>query len=1120
MKSPRFCEACGRQLPEHALEGLCPRCLLDLGAAEWGIGGAGQRLKAERQSPDGEVQSPKSKVQPPNSLEAKPAADDQDQTSEAGGQRPLVSDQKAEGGAQGAGASNVNPVGSPRRDDRVAGRADGGFGETALPVRGQRFGNYVLLEKLGEGGMGAVYKARQTNLDRVVAVKLLLFGQFSRSDVVQRFRTEATAAASLQHPNIVAIHDVGEYEGQLYYSMDFIAGRTLAEMVRDQPLSARRAATCLKTIAEAVQYAHQCGILHRDLKPSNILIDESDQPRITDFGLAKRLCQTTDHGPRTRDLTLTGQVLGSPNFMSPEQAEGARAIGPASDIYSLGALLYHLLTRQPPFQADSLTTLLRQVIETEPVAPRLLNPSIPRDLETICLKCLEKEPPRRYSTAQELAEDLGRFLDDKPIQARPVSAAGKTWKWCRRNPVRAGLIAALVGALALGAAGVLWQWRRAELARQDAVEKLWQSYLAQAQASRWSARAGRRFAGLEALRQAASIRPTLELRNEAIACLALPDARVHRTLSLGGHTRIAGFAFDPAFERYACGHGDASIRVCRVSDDSELLKLPAEDSIEVNGHIFSPGGNYLAQRLLGKEKVTFRLWNTSRGHLVLSVAFPVRNMAFTPGEDQIALVEPGGRIHLHSLPAGTEVGLLTVSPEVNHVTFDPGGKRLAVSRNQSPSVVILDLKSKAMCAALTNAGGVGLMAWSPDGRLLACPSTDQRLYLWDVASGERKALEGHSGVVTAAVFNRAGDMLASCSWDGMTWFWDPNLGQPLVSLPGGWIANGFDPSDRRLGFGVGAAEFGIWEVEPARECRRLGRTAAICSGEFTPDGCVLATASSDGIRLWQVKANRLLTHLTVNATHAAIWHPNGRDLIGSGWSGIELWPIEFDNQASEVRAAPVRKLTDLCRGPAALASDGRFLAVAGAADADVLVIDLNQPNQPRRLLGHPLANSVSISPNGKWFATGTWHGTGVKVWSTETWQPVRELPVKGSARCIFSPDGRWLLTGAPEEYCLWEVSTWQPLLRLPRDRAGDMHGGMAISADARMAAVLLGRNSEVKLISIPDGGELASLDTGEPLCFSRDGGQLATTTADHRGLLVWDLRLIRDQLRNLKLDWD
>jgi serine/threonine protein kinase len=291
----------------------------------------------------------------------------------------------------------------------------------------RRFGDYELLEEIAHGGMGIVYKARQVSLDRIVALKLLLFGQYASQEFVHRFRIEAAAAASLQHPNIVAIHEVGVHQDQHYFAMDFVDGPDLAKLLRDQPLAPACAARYLKTIAEAIHFAHQSRVLHRDLKPSNILIDSADQPRVTDFGLAKRLTPGSsvamDHSP----LTVTGQMLGSPNFAPPEQVSAQRGqIGPASDVYSLGAILYHALTGRPPFLGQSLSDTLRLVLETEAVAPRLLNPAIPADLETICLKCLEKEPAKRYPTAQALADELSRFLKDEPILARPVNRAEKS----------------------------------------------------------------------------------------------------------------------------------------------------------------------------------------------------------------------------------------------------------------------------------------------------------------------------------------------------------------------------------------------------------------------------------------------------------------------------------------------------------------------------------------------------------------------------------------------------------------------------------------------------------------------------------------------------------------------
>jgi eukaryotic-like serine/threonine-protein kinase len=265
------------------------------------------------------------------------------------------------------------------------------------------FGDYELLEEIARGGMGVVWKARQTSLKRDVALKMIRAGALASSDEVERFLREAEAAANLQHPNIAAIHEVGEHEGQHYFSMDYVQGRDLGAIVKEGPLAPQVAARYVKIIAEAIQFAHQRGILHRDLKPQNVLIDEADQPRITDFGLAKFLQDDSR-------LTQSGTVMGSPSYMPPEQAVGRQGdIGPASDVYSLGALLYELLTGRPPFRGATALATLQDVMESEPAAPRRLKADIPLDLETICLKCLEKAPSARYPTARALAEELAVF---------------------------------------------------------------------------------------------------------------------------------------------------------------------------------------------------------------------------------------------------------------------------------------------------------------------------------------------------------------------------------------------------------------------------------------------------------------------------------------------------------------------------------------------------------------------------------------------------------------------------------------------------------------------------------------------------------------------------------------
>lgn len=306
------------------------------------------------------------------------------------------------------------------------------------------FGDYELLEEIARGGMGVVYKARQINLKRVVALKMILAGQLAGEEDVKRFYTEAEAAANLDHPGIVPIFEIGEHQGQHYFSMAYIEGESLADRVANGPLPPREAAEIVKKICEAMAYAHERGVIHRDLKPANILIDQTGQPKVTDFGLAKRT-------EADSNLTGTGQILGTPSYMAPEQASGkVEDVGPLADVYALGAILYCLLTGRPPFQAANPMDTLLQVLGKEPVAPRKLNERIHVDLETICLRCITKEQGKRYRDSNELADEIGRFLNGEPIHARPISPGERAFRWCRRHPARFGLIAATVALLVAG----------------------------------------------------------------------------------------------------------------------------------------------------------------------------------------------------------------------------------------------------------------------------------------------------------------------------------------------------------------------------------------------------------------------------------------------------------------------------------------------------------------------------------------------------------------------------------------------------------------------------------------------------------------------------------------------
>jgi serine/threonine-protein kinase len=330
--------------------------------------------------------------------------------------------------------------------------------DTALP----RIPGYEVEAVLGRGGMGVVYKARHVRLNRPVALKMLVAGACAGPHERERFAREAEAVAGLRHANIVQVYDVGDHEGRPYFTMEFVEGGSLDHKLAGLPLPARQAAALAATLAEAVQVAHQGGIMHRDLKPANVLLTDDGTPKIADFGLARRLAGGAG-------LTLSGVTVGTPSYMAPEQARGqTRALGPAVDVYALGALLYEMLTGRPPFCGETASETMLQVIYQEPVPPSRLNARVPRDLETVCLKCLRKEPRQRYGSAQELAEDVRRFLRSEPIRARPVGAVGKLWRWVRRHPVPAGLLAA--GLLAPVVALITLSLLSARLVRSCALE--------------------------------------------------------------------------------------------------------------------------------------------------------------------------------------------------------------------------------------------------------------------------------------------------------------------------------------------------------------------------------------------------------------------------------------------------------------------------------------------------------------------------------------------------------------------------------------------------------------------------------------------------------------------------
>ncbi|MCH8924257.1 MAG: serine/threonine protein kinase, partial [Planctomycetes bacterium] len=333
----------------------------------------------------------------------------------------------------------------------------GGGPRGPAPAETGGVSDYDLLEKLGEGGMGVVYRARQRSADRIVAVKVIRpdriqnLPEAARQAAIDRFRNEAHATARIDHDHIVTVYEVGEYEGRHFFSMRYVPGRSLSQLIADGALSNRQAARYMQQVASAIHAAHLHGILHRDLKPQNVLVDEdAERAMVADFGLAKLIEDESQ-------LTREGEIMGTPQYMSPEQARDAASVTTLTDVYALGATLYHLLTGQPPFPGGTAVEVLRRVIDEQPARPSTIQDDVDPDLETICLKCMEKEPQQRYASALEVAEELGRYLEGRPIQARPLGAAARFRRWCRRNPLVASLagtaLASLVVALVVAGVG-------------------------------------------------------------------------------------------------------------------------------------------------------------------------------------------------------------------------------------------------------------------------------------------------------------------------------------------------------------------------------------------------------------------------------------------------------------------------------------------------------------------------------------------------------------------------------------------------------------------------------------------------------------------------------------------
>jgi WD40 repeat protein/serine/threonine protein kinase len=990
----------------------------------------------------------------------------------------------------------------------------------------ERIGAYRLLRVLGRGGMGVVYEAEHESLGRRVALKVLPVDAARDAKLLARFLRESRAAAQLHHSNIVPVFEVGQEGDIFFYAMQYIQGqpvdaviqelqrlrtasggvpvpqasavarslltgqyepaRSLDARVDAEPppnvapvadvpmptalsgqselsmvesnyrLYCRNVARLGLQVAEALAYAHGRGIVHRDIKPSNLLLDTAGLAWVSDFGLAK----TQEHA-----LTETGDLVGTLRYMAPERFQGvcdARA-----DVYALGLTLYELLLLRPAFDAPDRLRLIDQIGHQEPARPRIVDPRIPRDLETILMKAIEKEPWRRYSSAEALAGDLRRFLADEPIHARRIGPVERLGRWGRRNPLVAGLSAAVVLVAALGFVGVLGQWQaavanaaEANQQRDDAQRQRDEVRALNDQLQRTLYAAHMNLA--QHAMEAGGIERVMELLEQHRPKAGEPDLRhfewhyLNRLchselLTLKGAWPVS---YSPDGKRLASGSQDNTVKVWDAQTARELHSLKGHSG-QVNSIAFSLDGKRLASASGDK---TVKLWDVQTGQELRTLqghTGTVGSVAFSPDGRRLATAasddDRGSSQTVRVWDAQSGQELLSIKGTYfSTVTFSPDGKRLASAGGE---VKVWDAQTGQELLALQ---GYYHVAFSPDGKRLASPAGRNMAKVWDAQTGqELHALKGHTAGVYRVVFSSDSKRLASNSQDGVR-VWDTQTGEELFSIKCGSASIDFSPDGKYLATG-GPATVKVWDATTSPEARTLkggGHRVA-----FSPDGKRLANAGRDEVKVFDVQTGQELLSLKGGGRSVA-FSPDGKRL--------------------------------------ASASENNIVKVWDAQTGQVLLTCKGHTNG---------ANRVAFSPDGKRLASGGGSGE-LKVWDAQTGQELVALkghtgPVFGVA---YGPDGKRLASASGDEVRVWDTQTGQVLLSWKAN--GRLFRSVAFSPDGkRVASASAASDQTVMVWDVQTGNELHSLKghTSQVLdvAFSPDGKRLASAAHDPT-VKVWD----------------
>jgi WD40 repeat protein/serine/threonine protein kinase len=1006
---------------------------------------------------------------------------------------------------------------------------------------------YEIIDVLGRGGMGIVYRARQTKLRRLVALKMIIASDQPNPRQLARFRTEAEAVARLQHPNIIQIHDVGEVEGHPFYSMEYMEGGSLGKRFRNGTRSPRQAAQIVQILAEAMHYAHQNDIIHRDLKPGNILLtraprsrssDDSNTPltqsngsgsvsptsvtgdivdvshwtlKISDFGLAKQLGE--DSGQ-----TRTGDLLGTPSYMAPEQIPGGgRNSGPPTDIHALGAILYWALTGRPPFRADTPLETLDQVRSQEPIPPSRLQHRIPIDVETICLKCLQKETSKRYGTAQELAEDLGRFLAGEPIRARPVGRLARAWRWCRRNPILAIWIALFCTSLVAGSAGSLYYAvqanRKAREAEETARREERRSYclqMMQAHEDYEKQQIKTVLARLEALESKRRHTPSEARGFESYYLQRLCNLDL-RTMQDTGHVHAA--IFEPLGGKWLASAGDAGIKIWETATGRQLHALKQHKG-PVMMLAASADGRMLAS---ASHDNTVKCWETGTWRLIHNFKHPSRvaNVAFNKDSTLLGSTCVDGVVRVWDTRTGGKIELRGHNGFARGIAFSPTGKML-VSTGIDHTIRFWDpLSGKPIRDPITMAAAPHGVAFSPDGEKLAVASNDHTVNLWNLHTWQYQLLHGHTDEVSTVSFSPGGAHLVSASGDNTIRTWDVKSGLPLLVLRGHQgirVESATFSPDGRLIASAGENTIKLWDSMSDQAFMTLiGHTAYTTPGwedatpitevAYSPNGRRLASSSEDGtIRIWRPDSGETEQVLKAQSPVRAIAFGND-DWLASGSDDqvVRIWDLRIGQSQRVLKehSAPISSV--------AVSPDGKYVA-SGGKDGNTLLWPAG--GRPHRLAEHQgTVRALAFSPDGRWLASGTDSGV-LKIWNVETHACI-ELPgAHPDILCLaFSPDGQLLASGGTDNLIkLWEPENGRPVKTLRGHTCNVSR--VQFSTDGAQIISTSQCDSSVRVWDVLTG-EVIMVLHGKPACnraaLSPDNMQLAGAMCDGT-VRIWDGR--------------